>query len=235
MKQARIDVGSIRREQIVEAAVAVIAEQGIQNLSLSEIESRAGMSRGQLTYYYKTKEDILLAVFDRMLSMFKERARAGEGPGGPCLVQFSGWERVRHFLTAIVLHPPPAPEFHALQYTFLSQMAHRPDFRERLANLYEEWRRHLASDLEQDLAPAPGVSPRTVASLIQAILHGLAMQRAAEPGAYDRQEMLDLCLNLLGGLLRPYARQAGEQPEPTTPSQTRRRPPSGETSHDAPL
>ncbi len=67
MKSPRVDVGRIRREQIVEAAVAIIAEQGIQNLSLSEIEKRAGMSRGQLTYYFPSKEDILLAVFDRPL------------------------------------------------------------------------------------------------------------------------------------------------------------------------
>ena len=40
MKNGRINIGSIRREQIVEAAAAVIAEQGIQNLSLSEIEQK---------------------------------------------------------------------------------------------------------------------------------------------------------------------------------------------------
>ena len=44
MKTPRIDIGSIRREQIVDAAVAVIAEQGLQHLSLSEIEKKVGMS-----------------------------------------------------------------------------------------------------------------------------------------------------------------------------------------------
>src|SRR5262245_58107831 len=59
MRKARPDIANTRREQIVEAAVAVITEQGLQNLSLSEIEQKAGMSRGQLTYYFKAKEDIL--------------------------------------------------------------------------------------------------------------------------------------------------------------------------------
>ena len=40
MKPSRIDIASIRKEQIVEAAVAVIAEQGLHHLSLSEIENR---------------------------------------------------------------------------------------------------------------------------------------------------------------------------------------------------
>jgi len=51
MKNGRIDIASIRREQIIDAAIAVIAEQGLHHLSLSEIETRAAMSRGQLTYY----------------------------------------------------------------------------------------------------------------------------------------------------------------------------------------
>src|SRR5436309_663739 len=82
MKSTRIDVGSIRREQIIEAAVAVITEQGIQNLSLSEIENKAGMSRGQLTYYFRVKEDILLAVFDRLLQLMYQRLGKPEGAEG---------------------------------------------------------------------------------------------------------------------------------------------------------
>ena len=60
------DVARARREQIIEAAVRVITSRGLHNLSLSKIESWAGMKRGQLTYYFPTKEDILLGVFDRM-------------------------------------------------------------------------------------------------------------------------------------------------------------------------
>jgi AcrR family transcriptional regulator len=203
MHQTRIDVGSIRREQIVEAAVAVITDEGLQNLSLSAIEKRAGMSRGQLTYYFPAKEDILLAVFDRLLHMIHDRLRqAGQVP---CHNAGTGWDRLRHFLSCMLLQPPLVPEFHALQYTFLSQIGHRDDFRTRLANLYEEWRKHMAADLAAELARRGGlaVSPRTFASLVQALLHGLAMQRAADPEAFDRQEMLTLCLDLLGRYLHP--------------------------------
>jgi hypothetical protein len=51
-----------------------------------------------------------------------------------------------------------------------------------------------------DLARRPAVrrvSPRALATLVQAILHGLAMQRAADPNAFDREEMLELCLDVL--------------------------------------
>src|SRR5262245_54768418 len=141
MKNSRIDIGAIRREQIVDAAVAVIAEQGLQNLSLSEIESKVGMSRGQLMYYFKAKEDILLAVFDRLSEMICRR-QGGDPKKPPQEHPFAKltWLEVVACLLEMVLQKPPAnPEFGSLQYTFLSQIGHREDFRLRLAKLYEEW------------------------------------------------------------------------------------------------
>jgi AcrR family transcriptional regulator len=208
MKKPRAEIGKMRRTQIVTAAVAIIAEQGLDHVSLSAIENRAGMSRGQLTYYFPTKEDILLAVFDHLL----QTIRAGLQGSGRCPMESAlhlphGWDRARQFLTVLLLQPPPTTGFSALQYTFLSQIGRRQDFRLRLANLYEEWRKDITADLSPDLARRPGkkASARTLASLVQAILHGLGMQRAADPEAYDRQEMLELIIALLGNYLRPAA------------------------------
>jgi AcrR family transcriptional regulator len=202
-----------RRAEIIDAAVAIIAEEGLQHLSLSAIEGRARMSRGQLTYYFPAKEDILLAVFDRLLEMLHERAQCGQAAGNgqpsPCAPGEAGWERLRQFLEFMLLTPPEVPEFHSLQYTFLSQIGHREDFRRRLASLYGEWRSHMAGDLSLDLARSAAgraFAPATVATFVQALLHGLAMQRVADPEAYDREEMCDLVLAVLGGLLAPKRR-----------------------------
>jgi AcrR family transcriptional regulator len=202
MKHARINIGSIRREQIVEAAVAVITEQGLQNLSLSEIEKKAGMSRGQLTYYFPSKEDILLAAFDRLLQLSYQRIGT---PAGAACGEASGWDWVRHLLEKLVGQPPLNPQFGILQYAFLSQIGHREDFRRRLATLYEEWRSQMAAGLETDLAgsiDADRVSPRALATVIQALLHGLGMQAAADPNAFDRQQVLSLCIDMLGSYMK---------------------------------
>jgi AcrR family transcriptional regulator len=197
---------AVRRQQIRDAAIAIIDEQGIQNLSLSEIEKKTGLARGQLMYYYESKEAILLAVFDRLLQMMHEQVAAGDGNGTACFLSEAGWERFRHFLTIILLQPPDCPAFHSLQYTFLSQIKHREDFRERLANLYGQWRVHMADDFHETArrkSPGRRASPRALATLVQAILHGLAMQSAADPNSYDRNEMLELILEILGGYLQP--------------------------------
>lgn len=194
MRNGRVTIADIRKREIVAAAAAVIAEQGIQHLSLSEIESRIGMSRGQLTYYFKTKEEILLAVFDRMLELMCQQNAEAE-------FERLDWLEIVKEVMLIVLQDPPAhPEFHALQHTFLSQTSHRDDFRKKLADLYEDWRSRSAESLKRDLRKRPAarrVSPRTLATLVQAIFHGLAVQRAADPKAINTRDVIRLCLDML--------------------------------------
>jgi AcrR family transcriptional regulator len=202
MKTTKASIQTVRRNQVVEAAVAIIAEQGLQSLSLSEIESRTGMSRGQLTYYFPSKEQILLAVFDRLVDLMYERigrppSRSGE--------EVHGWDLIRYLFEKVVVQSPVSPEFHVLQYTFLSQIGHRADFRKRLASLYDEWRNNLTKELGPPVDGAPNPSrpsARALATVIQALLHGLAMQAAADPQAFDREEIVNVCLDMLSEHVR---------------------------------
>ena len=212
----RVNIAGIRREQIVDAAASIIATQGIQNLSLSEIEARTGMSRGQLTYYFKAKEDILLAVFDRMVQQMRERFESAENP---CRrPEQDAWADIQGLLAMILDGLPPPDiikQLHQLQYTFLAQTGHRDDFRQRLASLFGGWRNHMAQGLEKS-APQPAADPRTVASLVQAVVHGLVMQMIADPDAFDRTAMYELCVGVLGRCLnrRPAGRAARRPASP---------------------
>jgi AcrR family transcriptional regulator len=198
------DVARVRREQIIAAAVEIIATRGLHNLSLSKIENRAGMKRGQLTYYFPTKEDILLAVFDRLLFLLCEQMGDGQDPsmrrGIPNV-----WQCIRETFTKLLQAPPRyGTEFHALQYTFLAQIAHRDDFREKLASVYAEWRDGIAAHWHATGKPAAELakhlSGRTVSSFVLALMHGLTVQLAADPAAFDRTEMLEMCLGVLAPL-----------------------------------
>jgi AcrR family transcriptional regulator len=200
-KKKQSKIAPIRREEIVEAAIAVITEQGLQNLSLSAIEEKADMSRGQLTYYFHTKEEILLAVFDRLVFLVHQGIGA---PAGKSCAEVSAWDWVKHLFEKLLMEPPVAPEFGCLQYTFLSQIGHREDFRRKLAQLYEQWRSGMAEGFASDVVQgrtARRVPPRAMATLVQAILHGLAMQKAADANAYDEREVLKLCLDVLSTYL----------------------------------
>jgi AcrR family transcriptional regulator len=207
-------IAGARREQIVAAAVSIITSQGLHNLSLSKIETLARMKRGQLTYYFPTKEDILLAVFDRLLLLMYQQMWAGSDEQRG---EEKVWDCVQHLLQTILSPSRIGREFHALQYTFLAQIAHRDDFREKLATLYEEWRRGLSQHWQTTANPSSPltkhVSGRTISSFLQALLHGLTMQLAADPNAFDRTEMLRLCVGVLAPLFTPNIQPLESQGE----------------------
>ena len=60
-------------------------------------------------------------------------------------------------------------------------------------------------------------SPRAVATLVQAVIHGLFVQRAADPDAYDREEVVELLLDMLGAYLRPGEATNGKSPTRVKP------------------
>jgi AcrR family transcriptional regulator len=194
------EVALTRREQILDAAEAIIAGHGIQKLSLGQIEQRADMSRGQLTYYFPTKESILLAVYDRMLRrMIRERMQSD----GPKPMTGRAWECLQHGLNKHLASDWPTPdakELFSLLFTFLAQMGHRTDYRKRLAQWYSEWRSFIAADVAGSVPEPRRASPRVLAALVQALFHGLDVQLMMDPEAFDRQEMFELCLELLAPL-----------------------------------
>jgi len=174
------DLVVLRRQQIVAAAESVIIERGLQHLSLAEIEKKAGMSRGQLTYYFPTKEEILLAVFDRCVENIHRRIA---GPLESIAAKgIKGWPLVREIMAAVVRDIVTEDPFYPLEYTFLAQVGYRKDFGRRLNDLYSHWRSCMAADLDCDADPAV-VSNLMV--VMQGFLHGLAIQRMVDPGIID--------------------------------------------------
>ncbi len=204
------EVAQQRRDQVIDAAIEIIATQGIHRLSLANIEERVQMARGHLTYYFPTKEAILLAVFDRMLERMIAEAMAGEGPK-PGTGQ--AWACLQAMLARTL--EPPGPDsstFRSVIHTFLAQISFREDFRRKIATVQAEWRRGLAADYEKSV-PRPPVPPPVAASILMALMQGLGGQVAVDPGAFYRAAMLAALRTLLAPLfgLTPHPGE-GDRP-----------------------
>jgi AcrR family transcriptional regulator len=200
------EVAMTRREQILDAAESIIAGHGIQELSLKRIEDLAGMSRGQLTYYFPTKESILLAVYDRMLRRMIRQWLADDGPKP---MTGRAWDCLQHGLGKHLGPEWPTPagrDLFSLLFTFLAQMGHRDDYRKRLSQWYGEWRSFLAADIEGSVPEPRAASPRVAAALLQALFIGLDVLTMMDPESFDRQEMFAACVRLLAPL---FGKEAG--------------------------
>jgi TetR/AcrR family transcriptional regulator, fatty acid metabolism regulator protein len=64
-----------KRHRILQAATRVFARKGYFGARVSEIAERAGVADGTIYLYFKSKEDILVALFDEVMAEHLERGR----------------------------------------------------------------------------------------------------------------------------------------------------------------
>ncbi len=65
-----LNKGEKTRSEIVERAKSLFYEHGYDGTSFTDIVNAVGVYRGNINYYFKTKDDILKAVIDRHLEEF---------------------------------------------------------------------------------------------------------------------------------------------------------------------
>lgn len=65
-----------RRDEIIDAVRAVVAESGISRLSISAVTKRVGCTRSLFYHYFPTKEDALQAALDQSIDAFMAQLTA---------------------------------------------------------------------------------------------------------------------------------------------------------------
>lgn len=63
---ARPDVSEERKEQILTAATAVFADRGFAHARMDDIAWEANLSKGTLYWYFKSKDDIIVAILHHL-------------------------------------------------------------------------------------------------------------------------------------------------------------------------
>ncbi|MFE6685641.1 TetR/AcrR family transcriptional regulator [Streptomyces sp. NPDC057743] len=58
-ERGRSVIEKVRRAQIIEAAIEVIAERGFAKASMAQIAARAGVSKGVISYHFAGKEELI--------------------------------------------------------------------------------------------------------------------------------------------------------------------------------
>jgi AcrR family transcriptional regulator len=99
------------RERILDAAIAILGESGLQHLTQPQVAERAGVRQSHLTYYFPTRQDLLEAVTARAVEGIAGGVRraVGDDAGpdlGPMLSRFAAsvadLAHMRMFLALLV-------------------------------------------------------------------------------------------------------------------------------------
>jgi TetR/AcrR family fatty acid metabolism transcriptional regulator len=65
-----------KRDAILRAAVDVFAERGFFNAQVADVARAAGVAAGTVYLYFRSKDDLLVSIFDRVMSEALEEGRA---------------------------------------------------------------------------------------------------------------------------------------------------------------
>jgi AcrR family transcriptional regulator len=113
----RPDVSDERKTQILNAAEQVFTKKGLDLARMDDIAEETGLSKGTLYLYFKSKDDLVIAILDRIFqSIFKQLdARKGSQLSATeAILQFTE-EAIRDYKRMLRLMPV-AYEFLALAF-----------------------------------------------------------------------------------------------------------------------
>jgi AcrR family transcriptional regulator len=167
------------REKILQAAYSVLSKQGYENTSIKDIAEEAGVAQGLVHYYFKSKQQLVLAVLAEVCKELELGAAEGAEGAQAAYDKFKAMlksERATHALyiqlLAVGLHDR---EIGAGVFDFLS--ADRSHIEQIAGQVLAE----------RELNPRPA---KAIASVIEAAVLGIMIQNLIDP-AFDADEAVD--------------------------------------------
>ncbi|MGP2437538.1 TetR/AcrR family transcriptional regulator [Streptomyces sp. JW3] len=176
------------REDVLAAAMRMIAERGLEKLTMAALGREVGMSSGHLLYYFRTKDELLLRTLEWSEGRLgAERARLLAAPG-PARARLDGY--VGLYVPAG--HRDPHWTLWLEVWNRSQSAAVDSDARDRQAAIEDGWHRDLAALLAEGVARGEfrPVDPGRFATRLRALLDGFAIQVAIGLRGSDRAGVL---------------------------------------------
>ncbi len=208
----------VQYTRLLDAALAVVAEEGVKRVSATRVSVRAGMSTKTFYDLFANREDCFLAVFDRAIEELAATAGPAWEAAGTGSAEDQWVERVRTALTVLlaVLEREPAVG----KVVFLEALgagprvlARRAEVLDRVAEFLDEGR--VGSPMAEVL---PSLTAPGVTGAAFSVIHSRLAQELQRPGL----SLMDLVGPVMATIVLPYrGREASarelERPTPEPP------------------
>jgi transcriptional repressor BetI len=184
----------VRRQSLIEAAAASLAERGVAGTSVRTICARAGVSPGLLRHYFdgidalvaETYRDVTARVAAALAAAV---AAAGEAPRA----------RLVAFVTASFRPPIADPSLLATWLAFWSLVNTDP----AIADIHRHTYRGYRADLEALLAACgvPAADTAPVAIALTALVDGLWLELSLDPSTFTPDQASAMAVRWLDALV----------------------------------
>ncbi|MBX3218519.1 MAG: TetR/AcrR family transcriptional regulator [Labilithrix sp.] len=166
------------RAQVLDAAIRVLAKQGIAGTSVQDIADAAGLSKGAVHYHFESKDELLERVLDRCCEVVEARIRAVFAEEGPPL------ERIHRALVEMwAVRRDGVREMRVLTELHILSRQNKRIRKACGEALQRACRQMIDTALEHLVAMGlrPKVPVEVIPRLVIATLDGLALQQEIDP------------------------------------------------------
>ena len=165
-----------RRQDLVQAAVQLLAEKGFEGLRTREVAARAGVNIATLHYYFPTKEALIGGVVEYAMGRF----RSTLAPHG------SADQQLRNHLRAVRRLLREEPEVGSVMGELALRSSRDPAIAALLARTHEAWMKTMRGLLRRGVREGhlrPELDSAGAASLVVTTLTALTLPVNARPQA----------------------------------------------------
>lgn len=179
------DRRDVRRQQLIEATIAVIARKGFAGTRLADVASRAGVSYGVVGFYFKTKDDLLLATLQWLADEYTQVWREAVEKAGPLPAN-----RLKAIINAD-FSPKIANERKiAVWYAFWAESRSRSVYRKLCAELYNDFYWQVRNIIQEliDQGGYGHLDAHEITIGINAMTDGMWLDLQIQPRGFDRDQ-----------------------------------------------
>ncbi|HEX2590218.1 MAG TPA: TetR/AcrR family transcriptional regulator [Rhizomicrobium sp.] len=189
-----------KRVELLDAAIAVIARDGVAAASLRKVAQQAGTSTGAVTYYFANKEEMMAAVIEAQFDIFDAMLKSDDG-------KIDIRAGLKRWLDS--LSDSESGEYIAT-FQLLAHARHEPTLADVYQRRYANYRQVFASMLakgQSDGTIRTDVPADLLADQLSAMGDGWMMLFPIEPERFHPSRVQAL-LDATMALISPTARQA---------------------------
>ncbi len=169
------------RRRIVDAAIAIVADRGLDELTLAEAGEVAGYSRGLAAHYFGSRDELIALIGEQIVS----RYRAGVKASG---AKHTGLDGIIANISSYIESARVAPQAVRALHIVLGAALSKPALAPAIAKLNREATKTLAEQIAIGMARGDirkDVDPDAQAVLILAGLRGTVALWLVNPKGFD--------------------------------------------------
>jgi AcrR family transcriptional regulator len=186
-----------RREQILKAAFEVALRRGIDGLTVRAVAARAGLSHGLVLFHFKRKDQLGLALLDRVLATTVALRIPDDIGAIP-----NPRERLQALFRHEMHRLSEEPRRIRLLLEYWARGAHNATIRGKISAGLDLYRGAFRNFAEEALGTEPGRfaagMPAGVAAVAVSLIIGYPVQAMIDPDLFDVGEYLAAVQGILG-------------------------------------